>query len=67
MGRRVEELYTIAEPADRHALRVSVVSSAGTMYFSLCADPDAIDGPALRGIADGLDRTIAELLERTGA
>lgn len=67
MGRPVEELYTIAEPADRHALRVSVVSSAGTMYFSLCADPEAVDGPALREIAEGVDRTIAELLARTGA
>jgi WS/DGAT C-terminal domain len=65
MGSRVEELYTIAEPADRHALRVSVVSSAGTMFFALCADPDAIEG--LEEIALGIDRSVEELLVRTGA
>ena len=54
-----------AVPADRHALRVSVVSSAGTMFFALCADPDAIEG--LEEIALGIDLSVEELLARTGA
>lgn len=35
----VEELYTLAEIGERHALRVAVVSCAGTLGFGFCADP----------------------------
>jgi diacylglycerol O-acyltransferase / wax synthase len=62
MGGRVAELCSIAEPADRHALRVSALSCAGTMHFGLCTDPDALGG--LSAIAAGIDRAIDELRER---
>jgi diacylglycerol O-acyltransferase / wax synthase len=62
LGGRVAELWTIAEPADRHALRVSAISCAGTMHLALCTDPDALGG--LSSIADGIDDAIDELGER---
>lgn len=62
LGRRVSELYSIAEPADRHALRVTALSCAGTMGFGLCSDPDALSG--LERLAAGIDRAVAELLDR---
>lgn len=61
-GARVRELYSLAEVAQHHALRVSVISAAGTMYFSLCADRDAVED--LDTIAQGIDRSIAELVAR---
>jgi diacylglycerol O-acyltransferase / wax synthase len=55
----VEEFCSFAEPADRHALRVSVVSLAGELAFGLCSDPEAIaDLDDLRG---ALADSIAEL------
>ncbi len=41
---RVAELYSVAEPADRHALRASAVSLAGRMGFGFCTDPAAVPG-----------------------
>jgi diacylglycerol O-acyltransferase / wax synthase len=52
LGRRVSELCSVAEPSDRHALRVSAISCAGTMQLAVCTDPDALGG---------LDRLAAEL------
>ena len=39
LGAPVESLYSVAEIGERHALRVAVVSLAGTLFFSVCADP----------------------------
>jgi diacylglycerol O-acyltransferase len=62
LGRRVAELSSVAEPADRHALRVSAVSLAGEMCIALCADPDALSG--LQRLARAIERSVEELLER---
>jgi diacylglycerol O-acyltransferase / wax synthase len=62
LGERVAELCSIAEPADRHALRVSALSCAGTMHFALCTDPDALAG--VSNVAAGIDDAIDELGER---
>jgi WS/DGAT/MGAT family acyltransferase len=62
-GARVRELYSLAEVAQHHALRVAVISAAGTVFFSLCADRDAVED--LDTLAEGLDRSIEELLART--
>ncbi|HYU61078.1 MAG TPA: wax ester/triacylglycerol synthase family O-acyltransferase [Solirubrobacterales bacterium] len=62
LGRRVSDLHSIAEPADRHALRVSAVSLAGTMHFSLCTDPDALSD--VHRLARGIERSVEELLDR---
>ena len=59
LGHAVEQLASFAEPADRHALRISVVSLAGELAFGLCYDPDAISNlDTLRG---GLGDAISEL------
>jgi diacylglycerol O-acyltransferase / wax synthase len=59
MGHAVEQFCSFAEPADRHALRVSVISHAGELAFGLCSDPESIsDLDSLRG---ALADAIAEL------
>lgn len=60
LGRRVDEMYSIAEPADRHALRVTALSCARKMGVGLCTDPTHLHG--LDRLAAGLDRSFEELL-----
>jgi WS/DGAT/MGAT family acyltransferase len=62
-GRPLRELYSIAEVAQHHVLRVAVISAAGTVYFSLCADRDAVDD--LDTLALGIDRSLDELMARS--
>jgi len=64
LGRPVTKLVSFAEPADRHALRVSVVSLGGDLAFGLCSDPNAIGD--LDGLATALERSVDEL-ERAAA
>jgi WS/DGAT/MGAT family acyltransferase len=60
MGRGVAELYTLAEIAPRHALRVSIVSLAGSVGFGLCADARAL--PDLPELASDVEHSLEELL-----
>jgi diacylglycerol O-acyltransferase / wax synthase len=62
MGARLCALHSLAEIADRHALRVAVVSAAGHVSFGLCADADAVD--RLELVSQGLAAEIEALLER---
>jgi WS/DGAT/MGAT family acyltransferase len=59
LGADIAELYSLAEPADRHALRASVVSLAGRMAFGFCTDPGAVPGVA--ELASALDASLEEL------
>jgi diacylglycerol O-acyltransferase len=59
LGHAVEQFCSFAEPADRHALRVSIVSLAGELAFGLCSDPEAISD--LDGLRRALSDSIAEL------
>jgi diacylglycerol O-acyltransferase / wax synthase len=59
LGHEVIGFVSFAEPADRHALRVSVVSLGGELAFGLCSDPDSI--AALDELAAALDESVAEL------
>jgi diacylglycerol O-acyltransferase / wax synthase len=59
LGHAVEQFCSFAEPADRHALRVSVISLAGELAFGLCSDPDAISD--LDGLRRALADSVAEL------
>jgi hypothetical protein len=61
MGHAVEQFCSFAEPADRHALRVSVLSLGGELAFGLCSDPAAISD--LDGFRGALADSIAELEE----
>jgi diacylglycerol O-acyltransferase / wax synthase len=59
LGHAVEQFCSFAEPADRHALRICVVSLEGELAFGLCSDPEAIS--KLDGLRDALGDAIAEL------
>jgi hypothetical protein len=56
LGHAIEQFSSFAEPADRHALRISVISLGDELAFGLCSDPEAIsDLDALRGaLADSI-------------
>jgi diacylglycerol O-acyltransferase len=57
------ELHSLAEIAQRHALRVAVVSAGGRLSFGLCADADAVERLDLvaGGITDELHALRAAL------
>jgi hypothetical protein len=60
LGRKVGRMYSIAEPADRHALRVSAISCAGVLHVSLCTDPTHLHD--LDRLAAGLDESFEEIV-----
>ncbi|HEY8001283.1 MAG: wax ester/triacylglycerol synthase domain-containing protein [Vicinamibacteria bacterium] len=62
-GRTVENLFSVAEPADRHALRASAISCSGAVGIGLCTDPDAVPGVA--ELARAIDESLAELRQAT--
>jgi wax ester synthase-like acyl-CoA acyltransferase family protein/uncharacterized protein DUF1298 len=43
LGYPVEAMYSLAEIGQHHALRIAVVSLAGTLNFGLVADPSLLD------------------------
>ena len=59
LGHAVEQFCSFAEPADRHALRLSVISLGGALAFGLCSDPEAIS--ELDGLRGALADSISEL------
>jgi WS/DGAT/MGAT family acyltransferase len=59
LGRPVERLFSVAEPADRHALRASAISASGLVGIGLCTDPDAVPGVGTLG--EAIDSSLAEL------
>jgi diacylglycerol O-acyltransferase / wax synthase len=59
------ELLTFAEPAQRHALRITAISFAGRIAIGLCSDPDV--APPLGGLATAIERELQGLGQaRTG-
>jgi WS/DGAT/MGAT family acyltransferase len=59
------ELLTFAEPAQRHALRITAISLAGRIAIGLCSDPGV--APPLGGLATAIEREIEGLGQaRTG-
>ena len=59
LGSPLRAMHSIAEIADRHVLRVAVVSAGGRLSFGLCADADALDG--LHLIAGGIAEELRTL------
>jgi diacylglycerol O-acyltransferase / wax synthase len=59
MGSPLLEMHTVAEIAERHALRVAVVSAVGRLSFGLCADADAVEG--LDVVSDGITAELEAL------
>jgi diacylglycerol O-acyltransferase / wax synthase len=60
LGTPVRAIHSIAEIGERHALRISVISLAGSLYFGFCADPDLIDG--VQEMADSVPAEARELI-----
>jgi WS/DGAT/MGAT family acyltransferase len=60
LGARVSGLYSVAEIAQHHALRVAVISAADTLFFGLCADRDAVDDVEV--VAAGIRESLRELV-----
>jgi WS/DGAT/MGAT family acyltransferase len=58
-GGRIERMYSLAEIAPHHALRLSANSFGGRMSIGLCADADAI--PDLPALAAGIEQSLHEL------
>jgi WS/DGAT/MGAT family acyltransferase len=58
-GGRIKAVYSLAEIAPHHALRVSADSFGERIAIGLCADADAI--PDLAVLAEGLEQSLAEL------
>jgi hypothetical protein len=59
LGSRLLHLYSFAEIAHRHALRIAVVSAGGRIGFGLCADADAVAGVDV--IAAGIEEEVGAL------
>ena len=53
LGSQVESIHSIVEIADRHALRVAVVSLGDRLCFGFCADPELVAD--LGVMADGVE------------
>ncbi len=62
LGSRVNELYSLAEIRDRHALRISVVSLCDSLNFGLVADPTLVEDVA--GMAADIEAEAAALVAR---
>ena len=60
-GGEIRGVYSLAEIAPHHALRVSAISFGGRMAIGLCGDGDAI--PELPELADGVGRSLVELTQ----
>jgi hypothetical protein len=59
LGSQLLHLYSFAEIAHHHALRIAVASAGGRIAFGLCADADAV--PGIDVIAAGIAGEIGAL------
>jgi hypothetical protein len=59
VGAPVRDLFALAEIADRHALRVAVMSLADEVSFGLCVDAAAVADPET--IAAGIEADLGVL------
>ena len=60
LGRPVRNLYSFAEIAERHPVRIAAVSLCGTMQFGVLTDPELVPGTDM--LAAGIETSVAELL-----
>jgi diacylglycerol O-acyltransferase len=65
LDRHVEALYSFAEVAPDHGLRIAAVSLEGGLYLGLLADPQVV--PQLAALADGIEAEVRLLGERAGS
>jgi hypothetical protein len=60
LGTRVNELYSLAEIREEHALRISVISLCDSLNFGLVADPTLLEDVA--GLAADIEAEAATLV-----
>ena len=65
LGRELEDVFPVAFLPKNHALAIAVMSYNGGMDFGLLADYDSMED--VKGIASGIEASIAELLEAAPA
>lgn len=65
LGVPVRSLHSLAEIGEHHALRIAVVSAAGTLNFGLVADPTLIAD--VENLASGMQAEAATLTSACGA
>jgi diacylglycerol O-acyltransferase / wax synthase len=65
LGRKLDDLFPIAFLPKGHALAVAIMSYDGRIEYGLLADYDAL--PDVDVIAQGIDETLAELLDAAHA
>ena len=59
LGKSVVELYSFAEIAQRHPVRIAAVSLCDTMQFGVLTDPELVPGTGM--LAAGIEASIAAL------
>jgi hypothetical protein len=59
LGSPVTSVHSIAELAERHALRIAVASVGGRLYFGFCSDPEILGD--VQAMADGVEAEAALL------
>jgi hypothetical protein len=64
VGSRVNELYSLADIREQHALRIAVVSLCDSLNFGLVADPTLLDDVA--GMAADMEAEAAALVAEAG-
>lgn len=65
LGARVNELYSLAEIGEQHALRISVISLCDSLNFGLVADPTLLEDVA--GLAADIEAEAAALVAQVKA
>ena len=65
LGRKLEDLFPLAFLPKNHALAVAIMSYNGGLDYGLLGDYDAL--PDIDVIADGIDASLAELLDAARA
>jgi hypothetical protein len=60
LGSRVNELYSLAEIREEHALRIAVISLCDSLNFGLVADPTLLED--LPGMAADIEAEAAALV-----
>jgi WS/DGAT/MGAT family acyltransferase len=65
LGRRLEDLFPLAFLPKNHALAVAIMSYNGGLDYGLLGDYDAL--PDIDVIADGIEASLAELLDAARA
>jgi diacylglycerol O-acyltransferase / wax synthase len=61
LGRELQDIFPVAFLPQNHALAIAIMSYHGTINFGLIADYDSMED--VEEVAEGLDRSLSELLE----